>query len=291
MQDSLLDLDFKSSISNLDSIKIMRAVVRAYASIYSPNEIISIVKKGGFIASEPILKLENRLLVENKVIPLNFKGKYRDKMKERKKKKYIDIGNINELEKLLKNSNYSTLKIEDDDDYSKYENIFKELPSYISDEVPDIRPGINISQNNFFVREQDLKVHNTYSILVKYSDQKILYSLNAAMEMGISARRSTGAGYIKVKKISQFSGGKFSREGLYLLLSPFIPNNEDYGNIDFPKSYYRINSFSGRQSNGTSYNIYKYIEPGSFLYLKGEPTGSVIEEREQIFIFKGLFVR
>jgi CRISPR type III-A-associated RAMP protein Csm4 len=290
MQASLLDLDFKSSISNLDSIKIMRAVVRAYASIYSPNEIICMVKKGGFIASEPILKLENRLLVENKVIPLNFKGKYKDKMKERKKKKYIDIGNIKELEELLKNSNYSTLKVEDDD-YSKYANIFEELPSYISDEIPDIRPGVNISQNNFFVREQDVKVHNTYSILVKYSDQKILSSLYAAMEMGISARRSTGAGYIKVKKISQFSGGKFSGEGLYLLLSPFIPNNEDYETIDFPKSYYRVSSFSGRASNGTSYNIYKYIEPGSFLYLKGEPTGNVIEEREQIFIFKGLFVR
>lgn len=292
MPDISFEIEFQSSVSNFDSIKMMRSVVKNFISIYS-EDIIEIAKKGGFVVTEPLLNLNGSPVIENKFIPINPSSlgkETRDReMREKKRKKYIDLNCIERLRELLRKSDYSSI-ILDDGNLSVYRQIFRDLePDYIP-VVPELRPGINESQNNFFVREYDRYVHKSTSIIIRYSDQRILSSFYAALDTGISARRSTGSGVMKVIRRSQYNRGVFDGEGLYLLISPFIPGPGDLERINFSRSFYRISTFSGRDSNGASYDIYRYIEPGALLYLKNEPEGTVIAERNQLFIFKGFFV-
>lgn len=292
MQDSLIELKFNSSINNFDSIKLMRAVIKTYITMYS-EDILDIAARGGFVISEPMYEIDGSLHIENNIIPINLSSlptAIRDtEMNKRKKKRFININKLDELSQLLNENDYKSLILAEKK-LESFEGIFKTVEEKILP-VPDFRPGINIPQDNFFIREMGRVQNRSVFIIVRHENVNILSSLYATLDMGVSAKRSIGNGNIEIIKKKPFVMEGFKGPGLYLLISPFIPNSSDFNKIDFSKSFYRVNKFSGRDYNGKSFSIYRYVQPGSFLFLNGEPEGLTDKYEDQFFIFKGFFLK
>ncbi|MGC9074064.1 MAG: hypothetical protein ACP5H0_07920, partial [Caldisericum sp.] len=106
-------------------------------------------------------------------------------------------------------------------------------------------------------------------------------------------RRSVGKGFFSINKYNINENLGFEGEGHYYLLSKFIPSENEIGKIDFRKSTYSFDIFSGLDKNGIPLGIYRYILPGSILYLKDDVKGISIELNKQnrIIPFFGLFKR
>lgn len=269
----------------------MRAVIKTYISMYS-DEILDIAARGGFVISEPMYQIEDSLYVENKVIPINLSSlptAIRDaEMNNRKRKRFINISKLDKLSQLLKENDYKSLNLNE-----KKLDFFKDIFKTVEDNIlptSDFRPGVNISQDNFFIRELEREGSRSLFIIMRHENLKILSSLYATLDAGVSAKRSVGNGGMEIIKKKPFINGGFREPGLYLLISPFVPTSSDFNKIDFNKSFYRIRTFSGRDYNGKSFSIYRYIQPGSFLFLNEEPEGLTDKYIDQFFIFKGFFL-
>ena len=131
-------------------------------------------------------------------------------------------------------------------------------------------------------------------IHVGSQENDLLVALAALQDTGISSRRSTGLGKFKVRGARFSFSMEFTEPGLYLVLSPFIPDHSDMDSIDFEKSSYTLSIFSGNDRDGRPLGVYKYFETGSVLYLKKKLKGRWIvpgRERKRLLNFTGSFLR
>ena len=115
----------------------------------------------------------------------------------------------------------------------------------------------------------------SYSAFEDVESEALHASIRLLEDFGLSGRRTTGSGHFKIDSmegIEERSRG-FTGEGLYLLMSKYIPASADLDSLILQKSMYSISTISGNDSMGRHMGTYRCFSEGSLLYLKGELTG------------------
>jgi CRISPR type III-A-associated RAMP protein Csm4 len=306
-------LDFISHFTKIDSIKISGSTLAGALELY-PNMgdlIINCFKNGHIIFSDPYPIIDGNPMVAFPRLPLKIKE--HDKIKDRKSiKKEITFDT---LRKIFKQYNEKGFVILDENQElikgkeERYKNSFDDEIGVNIYREPITRDG-KIIYTDVFTKEYDssgtltinrdgtktgilmwlgVKIDDDCTKLEKVIDS----SLSLLSDLGISGRRSIGKGFFKIKKYEIKENFGFEGEGYYYLLSKFIPSEEEIEKIDFEKSTYSFEILSGLDKNGIPLGIYRYILPGSILYLKGDVKGISItfEKYGRIIPFFGLFKR
>lgn len=316
------ELDFVSPFTKLDSIKIESAVLAKSIELYpeKKDEILEWFKDGDIAFSEPFPIKENQPLIIFPKVPIKIKSS--DNMKWRKKlKKYITfekldyiINNYNENNFLILddfiNLNKSDKDLIEEKDQSEQNfnsfedeigvNIYRE-PVKREDKLifNEVYTKEYESEGLLTIDKQGNKTGINFWIAVQIEDQypekyKIVNTaLKLLSDIGISGRKSVGRGYFNIKSYSTNKDLGFKGEGLYYLLSKFIPNENEFQKIDFKKSLYSFDIFSGSDKKNHPLGIYRYFVPGSILYLKENVKGRsvILDLYERIIPFQGIFMK
>jgi CRISPR-associated protein Csm4 len=268
---AIYSIKMLSPSTELDSIKISGAVTYAYSMMFPDlfDDFISNLKSGK-IAFSGVFPYDSKMyypfpFINNIIINSN-----KEAIKKRKQvPKYIDE---EELRNII--GTYS----------EKFEGVpYREYEGFHNEFIQNVTvPGISLfsepeMDSNGKYKSNDIFIKELYSygdgyFIANGSDKRIDSAIKLLADLGISGRAGTGNGHAKIEKISNEDMGQ-SGNGLYLLLSCFIPNKNSLENIDFKKSRYNFASFNGKNTHGVPLGPYRYFAPGSILYLKDEVRG------------------
>ena len=285
-------VDFLRPFTATDSIKTTGSLISCYITIENSLENsfdIESLRKGGIRASTvfPMLNSEKLYPISKiNTILRGTKDSDREQILENRKKipRFLPIGIIEKIAVNLKDNGYSGVSAGMVPDLVKYET------ADISYE--DDRMSVNLSDPEnpaLYTREfnsfsglsfesgkiSGMKCWFSTSLSENVDPEKFLASVRLLEEFGLSGRRTTGSGQFIMDKYEK-PGDKvyeYSGEGLYLMLSKYIPSEADMNSVVLSKSMYSVSNFSGSDSTGISMGSYRCFNEGSILYLKGDVTG------------------
>ncbi len=273
----------------MDSLKISGAVIDAISLLF-PDSFTKILGDDQpnitFTDLFPVVK--KKMLFPKPKIPLKIsvgdlnRDTTTQPLKEIKSMEFMTIGGIKKLTELFIRSGFRSV------DYKDAQEIFNAERKLIEENFPyDMLnrrvefPGLSIthSKQNIFVKEEIAPNHPYFTYFE--GPNEIITALSYLQDAGISKKRSVGLGSFRLQGFKSDIKMGFNAEGLYLVLSPFIPSLPDIKNIDFTRSVYEIDYISGLSRYGRPFGIHKYISSGSLLYLKSELKGRWIQPFNQ----------
>ncbi len=286
-------INFNSSSTVVDSIKISRAVTFAYSILY-PDKIDNFISgiKNGEIAFSNIFPIDGKTMlypvpaINNHVI--NTKREERlNSIKNRKNvSKFIDA---QLLSKIINNF------IENDFRGVEYSKIFDEAPPEKKEFIkPVTEPGIVFLEEPVFQNDRwkynevftkELYLYGEGYFIVENSDKFVNAAIMLLNDLGISGRRDSGKGMVSIRKSEDDMPIGFNNPGFYILLSSYIPDEDSIKSIDFSKSRYNIETFQGKSINGNPIGPFRYFKPGSVLYIKDKVKGKTYPDENGIMIF------
>lgn len=293
---SLFKISFKSSSTYVDSIKISRAIIYAYNILY-PDKIDDLMNKvkDSYVSVSDLLPYKNKVYYPFPLINNLIDVNDTESIKNRKKRpEFIDIDELISIINAFKETgyqgvNYSNIKYkENEDDKGKPHKMLISEPGINIFETPEITYN-KYKYNDIFTKE--LFIYNESCFYIRNSDKNIEASINLLNDFGLSGRRSTGKGEVCIEKINDNLNEGFNGEGIYILLSSFMPDNDYIKNIDFEKSRYNIKTFQGKNINGNPIGPYRYFTPGSIFYLKGDIKGISFIEDNGIIPFNPVIMK
>jgi len=285
-------IDFLRPFTVTDSIKTTGSLINCYITIENSlgNSVdVESLKNGGIRAGTvfPVLNSEKLYPISRiNMILKGTKNTDREQILENRKKipRFLPISIIENIAVNLKDNDYSGVSAGMIPDLVKYE---RENISYVGD-----RMSVNLSEPEnpeLYTREfhsfsglsfeagkiSGMKCWFSTSMSKNIDSAEFLASIRLLEDFGLSGRRTTGSGQFIMNKYEKPDDKiyEFSGEGLYLVLSKYIPSEEDMTSVVLSKSMYSISSFSGNDSTGISMGSYRYFNEGSILYLKGDVTG------------------
>ncbi len=269
----------ESNFSNMDSIKFSGALIDAYSILY-PERMHS------FANEYPDLKVTDMFPVENGVqlfpapaIPMIWSSggspSKEKRIADRRKKKlippFLGIDEIKRIVSRFVKNQYRAIYAQDIID----EFLSKGMSGKMFEEI-DV-PGVSVDpiteKSKVYMKELMAGFSKEKWIFLEARDDEFLSSMAYLQDTGVSSRRSTGLGKITVRGTKFPTKIGYTGAGHYLILSPFIPSADDLNKIEFTKSAYTLDIFSGTNADGSSTGIYRYFKTGSVLYLEGEITG------------------
>ncbi len=300
MNKLLVKVDLYRPSTYIDSFKLSGAIVNAMLTLYGSADILEPIKTNKLLVSD-IMNYKNEPLFYLTKIPKKPDENLSKKQKigiMKTRKSLQQYFNFEELKRIVHDLNKNPILVTklNDNEKSKKDT----LPSnFFESEM-----GVNINNKKVFTKNYNSKgsIHynNGFSgddkwFLILYDDkyikeQQILSAIRYLSDVGISGRQSTGKGLFNFKifqddKLFANLNFDFNREGYYYLSSAFIPENESIKNIDFKRSYYSIDVFSGRDIDGKILGIYRYFNSGSLLYLKDNVQGRIIQVSDNRLLF------
>ncbi|MEM4058601.1 MAG: type III-A CRISPR-associated RAMP protein Csm4 [Thermoplasmata archaeon] len=314
-------ISFIRQYTVIDSIKLNGAILNSMLTLYpaQKDEIIDNFVNGNVRVTTPYpFKNVPYLPMPplSTIFPANFSIEEKKKyMRNRKKKiKYIQLNDLKNCIKSYQNNDYKNIYINDisslnEDEFLASDNYLAEEPG-----VKILKTPIKREENWIFTEVYTKEFASSgkiyYSVKDKllYGDEKwflaqikndkfkemFLTALNFLEDMGLSGRRTTGKGKFTIKELNldqDFEMG-FESEGLYIMLSEFIPSIKDLDNIDLDKSSYSLEIFSGTDKNGSSLGVYRYFKSGSIIYLKDEIEGySIYVPEKRIIPFRASYLK
>ncbi len=286
-------INFTSSSTIVDSIKISRAVTFAYSMLY-PDKIDDFVSKikNGEIAFSDIFPIKDNTpfypapSINNHVANVNRKERL-NLIKNRKNvQEFVDTKVLNQI---IKNF------IENDFRGVEYYKIFGGVEWGKIDFVrPVAEPGIMFLEepvlqnerwkyNDVFTKE--LYFYGNGYFIVENADKFLTAAIMLLNDLGVSGRRNSGKGMVSIRQLKDNIPIGFKNPGFYILLSSYIPDEGSLENIDFSKSRYNIETFQGKNINGTPIGPFRYFKPGSILYIKDKIKGNTYSEENGIMVF------
>ncbi|MEM4090613.1 MAG: hypothetical protein QXQ46_07710 [Thermoplasmatales archaeon] len=293
MKYSVFRITSKSASSNMDAIKLERAVMSSFIRLYGLEEIFELASSNKLLFSGNFMRIDgdygtDDVVVGTNITSLNSIEKRREFLMKRKKGKFLPFKSLDVLLRMYEESGYGPIKI-NDENIDKFQSLFSELGKGDKPTL-ELRPGIDFINSEFFIK--DLASQSDYFFAVGYEDARVISSLYSLEDFGLSSRRSVGMGQINVFKECDVSA-EYEGEGPYLNLSPFIPGEGDLEKINFERSMYSFGIMGGRTRDGIPFEVFRYIRPGSILYLRQRPKGYYVwnETRKYMFKFSGFFIR
>ncbi len=283
----LFKISFKSSSTFVDSIKISRAIIYAYNILYPDNigDLIDRVKTSSISFSD-LLPYNNKVYYHfpyiNNIGPI---GENRKNMP-----KFIDFEKLREIIAEYQKNGYTGIK------YSGI-NPDNDIKPHV---LPISEPGINIfkspieEDNNYKYNDiftKELFFYRKSCFYIRNSDKKIQAAINLLNDFGISGRRNTGKGQVSIEQINDDFNEGFKGEGLYILLSSFIPHETSIKNIDFERSRYNIKIFQGKNINGKPIGPFRYFIPGTIFYLTDDIKGMSYIEDNSVMPFNPVIMK
>ena len=307
---ALLQIKFKSSSTIVDSIKISRAVTYAYSLLY-PDKIedfINDLKSGEklFSGTFPLTEGGPEFPIPYINDTLNGTLNRCDKIKpliNRKNRvpRFINENRFNEAIQNFLDNNYQGIEYNRLFPYKKdndtKDNDTKDNGTNQSSFVQTVsEPGIVIYKNPIKSQYEDkwkyndvftkeLYSYNCGYFVAENADKYTIAAIMLLNDLGLSGRRSTGKGQVEITKIKDTLSTGFKNEGVYILLSSFIPDEDSIKNIDFVKSRYQLKIFQGTSIWGNPIGPIRYFMPGSVFYLRGPIHGKVYDENHGIIPF------
>ncbi len=304
---------FRSAHTELDSIKISGAIIDALITMHPDiaDEIMRDVTDGTFAVSGafPVLERSNAELFPTPALAHSYplstsRREILAQSHDRKRGiKFSTLHNIKSLcSKYTGNGNSGLTR--------------KTANEILAMGIPATNDGIGNegfneygvhitvgSDTEVYVRELGIPGHLSYRpgrgiasdpvwFVMQYDNEVFRDAIPFLSDRGISGMVSRGKGaFYYERKECTFTPG-FSGEGYYLLLSSFIPQESEMPNVDFDRSSYQIDVFSGINRNGSNIGKYRYFSAGSLLYLKGEVKGRVIRaSSDRVVVFKTIAVK
>ena len=286
-------INFTSSSTIVDSIKISRAVTFAYSLLY-PDKIDDFISqiKSGKIAFSDIFPVEGKTIlypapsINNHVVNASRKERL-NAIKQRKNvRKFVDIKLLNSSMKNFVENNF--LGIE----YSKiFDGVQREKIAFAK---PVAEPGIVFLENPVFQNDRwkyndvftkELYLYGNGYFIVENSDRTVSAAIMLLNDLGLSGRRNSGKGSVSIVKSYDNIETGFRKEGFYILLSSYIPDEDFIKNIDFSRSRYNIGTFQGKNINGTPIGPFRYFKSGSLLYITDKIKGKTYSEDNGIMVF------
>ncbi len=287
-----LSLEFLRPFTVADSLKTTGALISCYITV--ENSMGSScdpasLKNGAIKASSVFRVINSEQMFPVTKINLLLKGEGEIKRKEtlevRKKiPRYLPWENIKAVARDLEENDYKGISTTIVQDLVKYE--------HVDASNEDDRLSVNLSDplnSMLYTREfssftglefksgriSGMECWFTASLSEGIDARKFKAAGRLLEDFGLSGRRSTGSGHLILNqmKSSEDKEYGFSGEGLYLLLSKFIPTRKDIDSIELSRSVYSISAFSGKDSTETHMGTYRYFSEGSILYLKNDVEG------------------
>ncbi|MGC8657149.1 MAG: type III-A CRISPR-associated RAMP protein Csm4 [Thermoplasmata archaeon] len=306
-------LNFVSQFTNISSIKIESAVIARALELYPEKmeEILGCFERKGIIFSDPFPIIDNHPMVTFPKIPIKIIN--HDLMKKRKQiTKNVKLDMLKNIIEQYKNNSFVILDdlqeiIKDDsndeEDINSFDdeigvNIYREPISRDNKQIfTEVFTKEYVSKGVLTIYENGSKTGIKVWIGVQIDDECksmseiIDTTLFLLSDLGISGRKSIGKGHFSLENYSIDDKFGFEGKGYYYLLSRFIPETNEIQNIDFEKSMYSFDIFSGIGQNGKPLGIYRYIVPGSILYLKENVKGKCIklDKYYRLIPFSGFF--
>jgi len=316
MQTIVYILNFKTQYTQLDNIKIGGALLERLLELY-PEKYESILEcfKNSKIGISDALPYKNSIMFPFPKVPV--KARNEDQMPNLKK--IVKNISLDQLRKIIgKIRNNEDLYVDDMPDIVNKNVPGKEYNSLMDEAgVKIYREPITRERKTIytdvFTKEYfssgeleisgDGKIKGPKKWVVfnieddcKDLEKGIRTSLYILSDLGLSGRRAIGKGIFTIEALNSLDKSlefSFNGEGYYILLSKFIPREDEIEYIDFKRSYYTLDIFSGLDKKGISLGIYRYITPGSIMYLKKRVVGVTIslDSIERIIPFNGIFLR
>ncbi|MEM0134807.1 MAG: type III-A CRISPR-associated RAMP protein Csm4 [Thermoplasmatales archaeon] len=299
MINQFLLISGETSISRVDAIKFSGALLNAFSVLY-PDEIGKFSgRRTDLCVSDLFPVVEKEQFFPFPAIPMVWSNANSHDKKERieawKRKKtipdFMDLETIREIAARFKESGYGAIYAQDLIDKVNIASV--RAASLTRANVPGVMIDAVTLKTTIYTKEMSrIASPSNYWVFLSAEHDEFLTALSYLQDLGISARRSTGLGKLKIRGARFSVRIGFSGEGLYMTLSPFIPDSGDLDKIDFQKSAYRVDVFAGTNSNGSSTGIYRYFITGSVLYLKDEINGRWVSGGERRLInFSAVYVK
>jgi CRISPR type III-A-associated RAMP protein Csm4 len=137
--------------------------------------------------------------------------------------------------------------------------------------------------NDVFTKE--LYLYGNGYFIAENSNKFVNAAIMLLNDLGISGRRNSGKGAVSIVQSAYNIKTGFQNPGFYILLSSYIPDEDSIKSIDFSKSRYNIETFQGKNINGIPIGPFRYIKPGSILYIKDKIKGKTYSDESGIMIF------
>ncbi len=314
-------LFFSSPYNNLDSIKIAGAVLSSAFDLY-PNrsgEIIEQVSNNALAFSDPMpyreMDDDKKSFLMFPVPPLPYsipKGLSREERirmaKNRKRSaSFTRLPNlIKVVERFLREgitqseateifNDYKKDNDDDNDNFLWNQEMGEYGVSLMEDEpkvyVRDLmRPG---AMRFRVINGASILSYDPICVFADFEKDYFKDAISFLQDSGISAFISRGKGKFKALEFNSDIKTGFNGRGYYLLLSKFVPNEDDLTNIQLDSSYYSLNSFTGISRNGKPLAKIKYFNPGSLLYLTRDIKGKsvFINGTKRVLVFHPIVVK
>lgn len=285
-------LEFLRPYTLADSIKTTGSIVSCYLTIQNslgtPGDVASLIN-GGIKVTSVFPSFNSKKLFPIIKINTILKGIEPEKRKEvlDKRKsiaKWVSWASIKQIAHNLIENSYEGLRVGIFLDQTESKEVLSfcdvdrlsvNLSNPLKPELytREFEPfsALNISSGEI----SGVKYWFSYSASESVEPEKLHASIRLLEDFGLSGRRSTGSGYFKIDKIEgmEEKAQGFTGEGLYLLLSKYIPSPADFDSLILQKSVYSISTISGNDSSGRNMGTYRCFSEGSLLYLKGDVTG------------------
>ncbi len=300
MNKLLVKVDLYRPSTYIDSIKLSGAIVNAMLTLYGSADILEHIKANKLLVSD-IMDYKNEPLFYLTKIPKKPDENLSKKQKigiMKIRKSLQQYFNFEELKRIVHDLNKNPILV------TKLNENEKSKKDILPSNFFESEMGVDINNKKVFTKNFNSKgsIHynNGFSgddkwFLILYDnksikEQQILSAIRYLRDVGISGRQSTGKGLFNFEILQHDELLKnlnfdFNREGYYYLSSAFIPENESIKNIDFKRSYYSIDVFSGRNLDGKILGIYRYFNSGSLLYLKDYVQGRIIQVSDNRLLF------
>ncbi|MGC8515952.1 MAG: hypothetical protein ACP5OC_07455 [Thermoplasmata archaeon] len=291
MNHSDVTLEFLRPYTVVDSIKTTGSIVSCYLTIQNSLGNSADVESlmNGAIRTTSLFPLFN----SEKMFPLiriNFilkgiKAEARKNILDKRKRiaRHVPWSVIKQISNNFIGNDYEGVNADIVLDHAKFEdagpfrdsdrlsvNLSGPLPELYTREFEPFSP-LSITSGEI----SGLKYWFSYSASESVEPEKLHASIRLLEDFGLSGRRSTGSGYYKIERMEgvEDRSQDFTGEGLYLLLSRYIPSSVDIDSLVLEKSLYSISTISGNDSSGRNMGTYRCFSEGSLLYLKGDVTG------------------
>ena len=249
---------------DFDSIKIYGSIINGYSELYgSASEILKVIKNGELRVSSPMPTKEGKFYVFKPMLPTE-KLEYKD-FKIFKKKKFVDERLAMES---LKEGKYSKESVE--------EIIGDDTAGIKTVELPGVSIGRYGGSSTIYYKMASLYTHKAW-ILVKMSDEikdRVLAVFRYLGDVGISKKRSTGFGHFKLS----LEDYELENDGMYsVILSKYIPRQEELGAFPFERSRYEVKLIAGYTKDGKAIPKMRALVEGSVIPADYSPVGRIVD--------------
>ncbi|MEM0133956.1 MAG: type III-A CRISPR-associated RAMP protein Csm4 [Thermoplasmatales archaeon] len=299
MINQFLLISGETGVSNVDAIKLSGALLDAFSVLY-PDEIGKFSGRcTDLCVSDPFPVVEKQQFFPFPAIPMVWSNASsqdkKGRIEARKKKKtipdFMDLDTIREIASRFEESKYVAIYTQDLIDRVNIESV--RAASVTEASVPGLKIDAVTLKPTIYTKEMTrITPSSKYWVFLSAEHDEFLSAVSYLQDSGISARRSTGLGKVKIRGARFPVRIGFAGQGLYMILAPFIPDSGDVDKIDFQKSAYRVGVFAGTNSNGSSTGIYRYFITGSVLYLDDRINGRWVGGGEKRLInFSAVYVK